>query len=161
MVISAELCARRFGIARRLRILLERSIGLRLGNALSVLARLFFRDSACFAGLLDCVLCGSLFGVYPLRVFAFGRAVLARLCRFHLCTLSVRGLCGVSQRRRANLLRLGLLRFGGRLQAFRETGFFTRHISNHSFQSNRVSGRSCPVSVLAVTEWTALLLIIS
>jgi hypothetical protein len=123
-----------FGVARGLLILFERCISLRLGNALGALARPFFHDSVCLPGFLSRALCVSPFGGDPVRVLAFRRADFARFCCFRLCCVPLGGLCGVSQRRRAYLFQLGLLRLGRRLKAFRETGFFTRHVVNLSFQ---------------------------
>jgi len=82
----------------------------------------------------------------------FGRANLARFRRFHPCSLSLGGLCAASQRRCAYLFQLGLLRPGRRLQAFRETRFFTRHVFNLSFQGDRMDGRQCPAGLPAVRE---------
>ena len=129
-----------FGVARGLLILFERCIGLHLGNALGVLPRLFFRDSVCLPGFLSRALCVSQFGGDPVRVFVFGRANFARFCRFDPCGLPLGGLCVVSQRRCPYLFQLGLLRLDRRLQAFRETWFFTRHVFGFSFQSIRIGG---------------------
>jgi hypothetical protein len=61
-----------FGVARGLLTNLERCLGLRLGNALGVLACLFLRDSAFLPGFLRRAFCVSAFGGCPLRGFAFG-----------------------------------------------------------------------------------------
>ena len=124
-----------FGVARGLLIPFKRCIGLHLGNALGVLARLFFRDSACLPSFLSRAFCVSPFGRDPVRRSAFGRADLARACRFHPCSLPLGGLWVVSQRRCAYLFQLGLLSLGRRLQALREIWFFTRHVFDLSFQA--------------------------
>src|SRR5438105_3838766 len=117
-----------FRVARGLLILFELCIGLRSSSTLGFLARLLLRDGARFAGFLSRALRLYLFGGGPVRVLALRRANLARLCRFHLCGLSFGERRVAGLRRCAYLFQLGLLRLDRRLQAFRETGFFSRHV---------------------------------
>jgi hypothetical protein len=67
-------------------------------------------------------------------------AYLARCFRFHPRSLPLGGLCIVAPRRCLYLFQLRLLRLGRRLQALRETWFFTRHVYKFLIQSSRIGG---------------------
>ena len=86
------------------------------------------------SGFLSGALCLSLLGSGAVGVLPSRRAHLSGCFRFQLCGLPVGGRYAVSRRQRANLFQLGLLRLGGRLQAFRETWFFLRHVLSPLFQ---------------------------
>jgi hypothetical protein len=82
---------------------------------------------------------------------AFGSSGFGARLRFHLCSLPLGGLCVVSQRRCAYLFKLGLLGLGRRLQALRETWFFTSHVFDPSFYAaSRRPGRNMMTSILIV-----------
>lgn len=131
-----------FGVARRLLIFFKRCVGLRLGNALGILARPFFGGSAFLPNLLSPSFCVSPFSGGPICLFAFGRADIPSFCRLHSCRVPLEGLRAVGKRRCAYLFQLRLLRLGCGLQAFRETGFFSRHV--FIFRSNRIGGYIVP-----------------
>ena len=141
-----------FGVTRGLLLLFEGGIDFRSGNALGVLARLFFRDRVCLPGSLGSALCVSQFGGRPVRRLVFGRANFSRFRRFHPCCLPFGGLRVVGQRRGAYLFQLRLLRLGRRLQPFREAWFFARHVVDLSFQCIRMGGRYRPAGLLAARE---------
>ena len=124
-----------FGVARSLLILFKGCIGLRLGTAFGILARPFLDDTERLPGVLSRASRLSLFGANPVGVLALRRANLARCCRFHRCSLPLRGRCAANRRRGTCLFQLSFLSLCGRLQAFHETWFFPGHVLNLSFRA--------------------------
>jgi hypothetical protein len=123
-----------FGVARSLLILFKRCIRVRLGTAFSILARPFLDDTEGLPSVLSRALRLSLFGADPVGVLSLRSADLARCCRFHLCSLPLRGLCAGGWYRGTYPFQLSVLSLCGRLQAFHETWFLTGHVFNLSFR---------------------------
>src|SRR3954469_6199585 len=74
-----------FGVARCLLVLLERCIGLGLGDAVAFLARPFFDESLCFSAFLSRASRLSLLGSDTVGDLPCRRAQLSCCFRFQLC----------------------------------------------------------------------------